>query len=501
MALRHCHVLLSITLVYAQHAGSPTIAFTATPGDDDDFYHNPAARCHELTPYLRRLNALTMATSVVGAVALVLCTLSVTHIIMHGRHKRSLPTRLVLGVLLSNLVFAITDMIPTNLKRLSGTLCGLTAIGPRRTEVVAGCFPNAVLFFGVYCTTMYELMMVLLTTHALHAGVGDIPARRERAVHLACLGTGVAALVGYYTRCRHLELEQAALNAAHGDRTDNWTPAQTNQANQLEQTFWALPGLLWGWALGPVAVALLAWVYQRLLYAKMMKEWRGARARNQAFDATTGVVKAGLDTTVRSRSLLLELQKQAHNEVVKPLEPYVVVIFAFSVPQIVGVTRLCQTQTQDAYHTAYDGDGDVALPCEAIVRFVMSFRPIALAMVYLWDPKIRAEAWDIPKVFRKLQNRRAGGGWGIGVRFPENELDGVALVSTVGRSTSCGKADTDIKRMGSMASKRLAEMSADSDCTWMSVDLSTAAVDVVVSDQDGGPIDPADSQIPYQLME
>ena len=49
------------------------------------------------------------------------------------------------------------------------------------------------MFLGVWGTTMYELMMVLVSTHALRTGVGSISSYRERALHLLCVGTRVAA--------------------------------------------------------------------------------------------------------------------------------------------------------------------------------------------------------------------------------------------------------------------------------------------------------------------
>ena len=303
------------------------------------------------------------------------------------------------------------------------------------------------------------------------------------AIHLACIGTGFAALLAYYFRCRDIKLGLAALVAATHDRLSGWNPVQTNEGDQLHQYLTALPGLLWGWALGPVAVALLCWTYQRLLYNAMVRGWRAATARNEVRDAMSGLVIAGLDPTVRSRRVLLELRKQAYTEVVRPLEPYIVVIFMFAIPQTVGVTQTCQRQTQATFVAGYSGDADAELPCENIVQFVLSFRAVALVIVYLWDRKVRAEALDIPELCRRLCRRRTGGGGGV--RFPDTELDEVALVPTegVGRSTSFGKADTDIKRMGSMASKRLAEMST-------------------MSAGDGQDIPaPADSQIPYQRMD
>ena len=70
------------------------------------------------------------------------------------------------------------------------------------------------MFFGVYCTTMYELMMVLISTHALRTGTGEIPGPWERGLHLACVAAGVAALVGYYLRSRDIQLDIAAIIAS-----------------------------------------------------------------------------------------------------------------------------------------------------------------------------------------------------------------------------------------------------------------------------------------------
>ena len=59
-----------------------------------------------------------------------------------------------------------------------------------------------------------ELTMVLLSTRALHTGSGNIPRDAERALHALCVWAGVAALIGYYCRCRDLFLGQAELNAS-----------------------------------------------------------------------------------------------------------------------------------------------------------------------------------------------------------------------------------------------------------------------------------------------
>ena len=462
-----------------QPGAGPTVAPPDDP--DDDFYASNATVCDEWRPFIRRLNGLTVAKSVVGGAATVLCAVAVMHIVGHGRYKHSLATRLVLGMLLSNLVVAVVDIVPINLRRLSGELCSWTVIAPGFTDPAAQCLPTAVMFLGVWSTTMYELMMVLVSTYVLRAGAADIPARAERALHLLCIGTGVCALLGFYFRCRNLTLDAAAEDAADGDRR-SVISVDAGYA-ETHQRLKALPGLLWGWALGPVTLAFLGWISQRVLYRRLLKEWADAAARNRDFDETDVMAVVGLDSTVGIRAQLLGLTKQAYDDVVEPLERYVVVIFLFVIPQAVGLTGACTMQTQAAYHQGWTGDGEAAqLPCEDIVELVMAFRAAVLAAVYLLpDPQVRAEAFDVPELCRKVWAKATGAGGG-GVRFPKNnELDGIALVPAEGenRSKSFGKADTDVKRMGFMASRKLTELDF----------------------QDSGePVDPADSQIPYQLM-
>ena len=277
--------------------------------DDDDVYYHDQAGCDQLDAYYRRVNGLTIGQSVVGGAGLVLCGVAALHILARGRDRRSIATRLVLGVLLSNLVYAITDVIPTNLNRISGALCGFRAIGPRHTDVPARCLPTAIMFFGVYCTTTYELMMVLVSTHALRTGRGEIPRPREWALHLACVGAGVAALLGFYFRCRELELEFIAFHAAT-NYSNHLDPAQDARLTQLNAEIHGLPGTLWGWALLPVGFAVLGWAHQRLLYRDMLGGWRKATAWHAAFEESDTMAMLGLDPTVGNRRRLLELRRQ-----------------------------------------------------------------------------------------------------------------------------------------------------------------------------------------------
>ena len=498
-------LLLAATIAAGQLTPTTTEP-PAAEGEDDDFYSVGEAKCDLRRPYLRRLNGLTIERSTVGAVGAILCLLAVMHIYGYGLSKRSLATRLTLGMLVSNFVVAVCDIVPTHLFRLSGELCGFFVIGPRNTETATNCLPAAVGFLGVWSTTMYELMMVWVSIHALRTGKGSIPATRERALHLLCVGAGVAALLGYFSRCQDLGDDVASLEAevyAAEGRHGNFSTAQKTRHDQLFEAYEALPAQLWGWALGPVVLAFLSWIFQRLLHHEMVQGWEDAKARHRAFEQTDALAAIGLDPSSDTGAKLLELIKLAYDEVVQPLELFVVVIFLFTVPQIIGVTPGCKGQTQATFDQGYAGNADAPLPCEWVVALVMAFRAPVLAAAYLLpDPKVRAEAFDIPTLCRKVWGKVAGRcGCGRrtaasgGVRFPSNEIDGIALVEAEGegRSASFGKADHDVKRMGFMASRNLAKLDFP--------DAATAEEEAEEHAGDAGPSDPADSQIPYQRMD
>ena len=68
---------------------------------------------------------------------------------------------------------------------------------------------------------------------------------------------------------------------------------------------------------------------------------------------------------------------------VKPLELVVVVIFLFTVPQIIGLTPRFRDQSKSLYVQGWRGNAAAALPCELVIELVMAFRAPVLAAVYL----------------------------------------------------------------------------------------------------------------------
>ena len=154
-------------------------------------------------------------------------------------------------------------------------------------------------------------------------------------------------------------------------------------------------------------------------------------------------------------------------------------------PQIVGVTKSCQRHTEVEFHKGEAGK-DADLPCEVVADFILAFRAIAIAMVYLLpDPAVRTDAFHVSRLCGKAWFRFTGKK-GRGARFADNEVDGIALVPTEGggRSSSFSNADGDIQRMGAMASRNLLEL-----------DFAASEQEDVVDR--GSPFEP---KSPYQRM-
>ena len=483
-------------------------------------YTTTAEHCDTRLPYLRRVNALAGMTSAADAVGALLCGWAILHIYAYRRDVRSLATRLVLGMLLANLVFAVACVASTRVLHLSGPLCGHFVVGgARHADVVPHCFPDALKVFGVWTTTMYELMMVLLSIHTLRSGSGNVPQRAERALHTLCVVAGFAALLGYYFWCRDLELREAAIIAAVDYKVKALSASQHEELVKLDRAFNSLSGTLWGLALGPAALATLGWIYQRMLYRELLKDWKRAKDRNDDFEETDVMAMIGLDPHSEIRSKLLALKKEAYDDVVKPLKPYVVVIILFMVPQAIAVSKKCQVQTEDTLEQGEYGDGDAALPCQYFCELAFAFRTVALALVYILRSNrhgwARSELLGVVGLFRRAWSRAAiasGCGAAVGsrvgaansghVRFGADEIDGVHLVPADGEGrVSFGNADDDIVRMGYMASKTLTELDSASADRAEAAAAAAADGHATMAHLDSATMGPEGSQVPYQRME
>ena len=454
---------LAATVLAAAVLTAAVLAVAAA-ADDDDLYATPPEKCAALRRYDERVNAMAWAQSAAGAAGLLACGAALL-VVVGTRRDRGLAGRMLAGVLCSNAIFAVSDVVPANAVRTAGPLCGFNLVAPRLTDDAAACLPGAVMFLGVYASACYELLMVLVSIAVLETGRAD-PLHRgvEAAGHLGCVLAGVVAGAAYYGRCAALQAEMAALVAAHGDRSPAAWNSTTAAAryDRLGEAYDGLPGVLWGVALAPVGLALAGWGRQQWLAARYLRELAAADAATRALNAGD----LGLDRGVDTRARLREGLREAVAEVVAPLQPYVVVIFAFAIPQLVGVTAACQAQTRRAFVAAAADPGG-PLPCEHVVAVPLAFRALALVAVFFWEPTARVALWHFRALLGKAWGRvtrSCGGGYGREVQFPDAEVSDAATGADCGearggrRAESYRRADADVQLAGPNAMKMLAEL-------------------------------------------
>ena len=66
-----------------------------------------------------------------------------------------------------------------------------------------------------------------------------------------------------------------------------------------------------------------------------VRDWERADAENTQLEEAS----IGLDPQLGTRARLLELQRLAYTDVAEPLEPYVLVIMLFAIPQVIGISE------------------------------------------------------------------------------------------------------------------------------------------------------------------
>ena len=147
------------------------------------------------------------------------------------------------------------------------------------------------------CAVLYVVPMligcwlVFLIRCCDQFGTSGISRRHERALHAVCVVSGIAALLGFFLRCRDLNLEYVSLRgqltdtsryvtAAPGTASDSASDSasQHDRLDAVSQETDGLPGLLWGWALVPAVLAVLVWIQQRLRYHQLLRDWSSAAA-------------------------------------------------------------------------------------------------------------------------------------------------------------------------------------------------------------------------------
>jgi len=176
--------------------------------------------------------------------------------------------------------------------------------------------------------------------------------------------------------------------------------------------------LLW-WLLF-LGTVVVAWVGQRVYIRRPFVEWATAMTElteTVEYELWSRGSKEVEEQKARHRTLLAK-QKEGYLEVTKPLEAYIAVFLAFSIPAIVMATDWCDKQTNTA---TYHGTA----PCDSFTPAFLALRTLATVCVYFCDPGCRAELRNHRTLRRKSWLRLRGfGSWCCGAAAGDPDAAG-----------------------------------------------------------------------------
>jgi hypothetical protein len=202
------------------------------------------------------------------------------------------------------------------------------------------------------------------------------------------------------------------------------------------------------WWLIFLGVVLVAWIGQRVYLRRLFVEWVTTMTElteTVEYELWSRGSKEVEEQKARPR-ILLAKQKEGYLEVTKPLEAYIAVFVAFSIPAIVMATDWCGNQTNNAIILG-------TATCDIVAPAFLALRTLATVCVYFSDAGCRAELRDHRKLRRKVWLRARGfGGWCCGAAAGDPDAAGYRVhfsteLETRARSTKARPAAARIVPM------------------------------------------------------
>jgi hypothetical protein len=156
------------------------------------------------------------------------------------------------------------------------------------------------------------------------------------------------------------------------------------------------------------------WLYLRVLFVRLLREWREHLAVKEAEwnrDLWAPSQKAERDNKLR----VLLMARDAHEEVAKPLDPYVFVFVLFAIPAAVMTTDYCADHSSAKYiyqmsDNSSNIQGNHALSyglCDLACEMILAFRSLATVVAYFCWREHRAEAFDVRTLATRMRSRLA----------------------------------------------------------------------------------------------
>ena len=365
-------------------------------------------------------NRVVWATVFFGWVSIFAVLAVLLVIYGYNKDRRSHRDRILVGMFVGNLLFSIANAMPYQVLDSADTAhCGYAAYG-----VGYLCGGTSLWLGAKYVMASYEIFIVVASIVSLKTGSITMPWRYELPAHVTCAAVGVIVLVYNDVECVAL-LDTAVADIAAGDVSAATADAATTNADgaagfKADLTLNDIEArLLQGW-LCFLGVVLAAWGVQRLYLHRLIIGWNTRMievVETVEYELWTRGSKEVEEQRARHRIMLAQ-QKQSYLEIARPLEPFIAVFVAFSIPAIVMATEFC------AYRTA----NKQYVECDILCTFFLSFRALATSGVYFSDEQCRAQLRAPGTLLRKVARRLAGfGGWCCGKLAGDDDAAGYRI--------------------------------------------------------------------------
>jgi len=401
-----------------------------------------AAACQPCSSSVFDNNRIVLATSVVGGLSIFSCFFVIVAIVAYGKDLMYTRARIIIGLMLSNIVYSMGNAIPVAMLQTSTSTCGRFAL-----SFDAIFFGRAWWFAGKYALVFFELFILGVAVCALKRGLHTFGVRSETLLHITCAVAGMAAFVGFFVKSGEIKNDgynadtQAEFQSdayshigASDDHDDDDPSSSAGQVfmNARNKYDTLVQRMLQVW-IAFLVLCILLWFYLRYTFAQLTKKWLLALSEaEEQWDRD--LCASDLQGVRKTKRRFLELTKKIYDELFRPLEPFVAVFIVFGIPACVMATEYCndhsQVNTQDVV-----GRIITVGKCDVMCELILSLRSLATVAVYFYSREHRNEVYHVRTLWRRLRARVTG--WfqsgdrrnSTGVRFRSLMLEEVKMIS------------------------------------------------------------------------
>jgi hypothetical protein len=390
-------------------------------------------------------NRIVLATSITGSVSILPCIVVILVILAYGKDIMYIRSRIIIGLMISNIVYSIANAIPVAMLQTSVNNCGQTSLSISTIR-----FGRAWWFAGKYTLVFFELFILGVAAWAFKCGLGTLGVHREALLHVVCFVVGVGVFIGFFVRSGEIESDgynaatQAELlsNAysylgANDDLDDDEPQISEDQKYSTARNEYdtLVQQMLQVW-IAFLGMSILLWLYLRWTFSRLSKSWllTLTKAEEQWNRELWAPDQQGERQTKRR---FLELTKESYDELFRPLEPFVAVFIVFGIPACVMATDYCREHSRVRLNGLLTGAVVESLTvgkCDVVCELILSFRSIATVAVFFYSRENRNEIYHFRTMLRRLRARvkswfqSSNSRHSSGVRFQGPFLEKVHLI-------------------------------------------------------------------------